>query len=135
VRKSRVTTVLIVEKDLGFLLWSSHALTNVGYAVLPAENVAAARGLLNNYRLESGLVIIDPSLSGVADLIETLRRERGRWEVVALSDGDGKTVLLPDVDAVVTRPPDARCPGATADFVLEIENLNRRLAGWRIQAV
>jgi DNA-binding response OmpR family regulator len=134
--KSRVTTVLIVEKDLGLLLWCCHVLMKAGYVVLPAENVAAANGLLNNYRLESGLLIIDPSLGGAADLIETLRRGPANWEVVALCDRDGKTVLPQDVDAVVTRPGDGgRCPKATATFVLEVESLNRRLKGRRIQVV
>ena len=133
--KSIVTTVLIVDKDLGFLIWSGHVLTKAGYVVLPAENVASARGLLNTYRLDSGLLIIDPSVSGVADLIETLRRGRGHWKVVALCDRASKIVLAQDVDAVVTRPVDSSSPKAAATFVLEVGSLNRGLTRWRIQTV
>lgn len=101
-------TVLILDGDLSFGFWLGQGLDEAGYQVFPAKCVADADALPAELKADLDLVILDPSLPGAADLIETCRRWNESVKVVALM---GDHVQSPGTAARVDlfcRKPDPR---------------------------
>jgi CheY-like chemotaxis protein len=66
-------SVLLVDSDLGFVLWLGRTLAEVGYEVLPAKSVPDALTLIAELQPTVALLILRDSLPGAADLIAILR--------------------------------------------------------------
>jgi DNA-binding response OmpR family regulator len=100
-----VKTVLIVDDDLGFLLWISDALAVAEMQAIPAQNVQEADRLIRSLRATVDLLIVNPALAGVAEYAQSLRRVQGHLRVLALiEETEDSHVVLPGVNAVRSRP-------------------------------
>ena len=75
-------TVLIVDGDLGFVWWLGEILHNAGCAVVPALNCQQAITLMKELSLNLDLIFVDPTLSGVSSMIDTLRAGQDRIKIV-----------------------------------------------------
>jgi hypothetical protein len=82
--RSIVTTILILDDDLGFALWLGQSLSAARCRVLPATSVSEAGTLISHFGLTVDLVILNPSVAGGADFTRTLRREQGYLRVATL---------------------------------------------------
>ena len=67
-------TILIVDGDLGLVLWLGRMLVDAGHDAVPAQNIAEADRLMRELDLRVDLLVINPSLQGAADLLERLNR-------------------------------------------------------------
>ena len=54
-----MNTVLIADRDLGFVFWLGQALGKLGYQVLPAMNVPQAASYAEQFRVD--LLVLDPA--------------------------------------------------------------------------
>jgi hypothetical protein len=95
-------TVLIVASDLGFTLWLGRVLENGCYVALPAKSVGDAVHLIDQFKLEIDVLIVNHALPGVDPFIEHLRRSQ-HSKVIALTD-DPDDLIPPGVCATKNKP-------------------------------
>ena len=66
-----MTTILVVDDDLGFVVYLCLALTRAGYIAVPSTSVAAAKPLLQELGYSRfDLLIVNFSLTGTLGLLE-----------------------------------------------------------------
>jgi hypothetical protein len=99
-----VKTVFVVDSDIGFILWLGRILGDAGVGAIPATNTSEAWGLVTQLKPDIDLVIINPSLDGAADLIQTLRQARGNFKILAVVNDDEEIGTKVQADAVIPRP-------------------------------
>lgn len=102
---SRVNTALIIDDDLGFVWWLGSVLTDLGCHSLPALNCAQALEFVATFQLSVDLLIVQPGLSGITELIKSL--DKPELRIVAILENDSK--LAPThagmpYDASIVRP-------------------------------
>ncbi|MBZ5624469.1 MAG: response regulator [Acidobacteriia bacterium] len=97
-------TVLIVDRELGFVFWLGQALDRAGYEALPAKSIADASDLLGQLKLEIDLLIVSQSLGGAREFAATLRRSQGHLKVLALiGEQEEPDSAFPEADAFERR--------------------------------
>ncbi len=75
-------TVLIADRDLGFVFWLGGELNKLGYLALPALNESQATTMAKQFPPD--VVVFNPSFPKVADLLESFRQPQKSPRVVAL---------------------------------------------------
>ena len=94
--------VLIIDADLGFVIWLGVTLATSGYATVPAATSSAAQQLIDELRAAPHLAIANLDVAGAVDLIQLLRRGNRGLKVIAIEDAT--PIARPiAVDAVHTR--------------------------------
>lgn len=93
----RARRILIVDNDLGFLLWLSKFLVEAGYTVFPAVSVENATDLARQFSDELEVLIVNPELRRAAEFVRRLRLRHPMLKVIALREA-GKMQTLPFVD-------------------------------------
>ena len=63
-------TILITDRDLGFVFWLGQLLDDAGYQALPARSSVDAIALQNQFHLKIDLLILNPSLVGYASSLK-----------------------------------------------------------------
>lgn len=91
-------TVLIVDDELGFLLWLATVLGEAGHRAVPAKTVTGAERMARAF--PPNVLVVNPELRGAAHLIDTQRTRNVDLKVIALAD---PTDQLEDV-IVIPRP-------------------------------
>jgi hypothetical protein len=86
-----VRTIFIIEPDLGFILWLGRVLDNKGYRALPAKSVSDGAFLIDQFRPEIDVLIVNPSLPGVCAFIDRVRRSHGA-KVIAVCEDTGAVI-------------------------------------------
>jgi hypothetical protein len=95
-----IRTVLIVDRELGFVFWLGQALDRAGYQALPAKSCEDALDLLKQLNIEIHLLIVGNSLEGASAFADGLRHAQGHLKVIAvIGDGGQPSSLLPGADA------------------------------------
>jgi two-component SAPR family response regulator len=118
-------STLVVDDDLGVVLWAYRALQNAGHPVLPATSVSVAKELLAEFRPDLALLLIKMSLPGVNDLAISLRGSHPGLRVLAIVDVD-REVESP-AEGVIVTPQDLNDPDAAATLVRTVNGfLTRR---------
>ena len=99
-------TVLIVDQSLGFLLWLGKILESAGYRAVPSLDIPGAAATIASLGVTIDLVIMDPSLAGAGEFIQTLRTDQEDLGVIALVEEDtaGAPRSFPGVKGVGRRP-------------------------------
>jgi DNA-binding NtrC family response regulator len=92
--------ILVVNADLGFVIWAGEALSKAGYTPWPAKTVADAQKWIEEPAFGFRLLLIDLALSGAADLIQTVRERYPGLKIVAVGT-DSKNAIA---DAVISKP-------------------------------
>lgn len=75
-------TVLIADRDLGFVFWLGGELNKLGYFALPALNESQAATMAKQFPPD--VVLFNPSFPKVADLLESFRQAQKSLRVLAL---------------------------------------------------
>lgn len=79
--------IIVLDSDLGFVLWLAHTLVANGYLAFPATSVPEALRLIQALQAESvDLVIANPALYGVSALLDRLRTRHMPPKVIAIED-------------------------------------------------
>ena len=94
-------TVLIIDTDLGFVFWLGGVLDDGGYRAIPARDVSDAISLVDQFKLEIDVLIVNLTLQKSAPFVEYLRRLNVK--VIALTE-DEEAPLPTHVDASRQRP-------------------------------
>jgi hypothetical protein len=100
IEKANRPTVLIVDRDLGFVFWLGQGLDAAGYLALPAKSCEDASDLLNQLNIAIDLLILGNSCAGANVFCETLRHsQRCLKVIVAVSDWERPSPPFPRADA------------------------------------
>jgi DNA-binding response OmpR family regulator len=76
-------TILIVDDDLGFVMWLANTLRAHGYPTLPMTSAPEARKIIAELEIaEVDLVIVNPALLGASDLIDSRQMRQGFLRVL-----------------------------------------------------
>jgi DNA-binding NarL/FixJ family response regulator len=98
-------TVLIADRDLGFVFWLGVELNKLGYLALPALNESQAATMAKQYPPD--VVVFSPSFPSAADLVESLRQPQKPMRVVVLSsDPDERLQNLRDLKTAIEKAPE-----------------------------
>lgn len=73
-RSQSTPTILIVDNDLGFVLWLGQILTDVGCQAVPALRCQDTAPLVEELNLGLDMVIANPGLPGASAMIRALVR-------------------------------------------------------------
>ena len=85
--QTQAETILIIDNDLGFLMWLGFLLSSRGYLTIPAPSCQDALRLVDELQPPTiDLVMINPALPGASDLINVLRSRRGSLKVMWIED-------------------------------------------------
>jgi hypothetical protein len=98
-----VPTALIVDDDLGFVYWLAVMFALSGCDVVPALSCEQAVSLVSIVDLEIDLIVVNPALSGVLDMIRTFSRPH-RPKIVLIRDPGVETGMPFLADATLVRP-------------------------------
>jgi ActR/RegA family two-component response regulator len=99
--QAHIPTVLIVDRDLGFVFWLGQALDQAGYRALPAKSCEDAVDLLKEMPVEIDVLILGNSCAGAQVFPETLRRsQRCLKVIVAVGDWEELSPPFPAAHAV-----------------------------------
>jgi DNA-binding NtrC family response regulator len=77
-------TILIVDDDLGFVMWLGHTLATAGYLTIPLTSAQESLRIIAELDLTAiDLAIVNPAMPGTSHLIDTLRRRQEYLQVIA----------------------------------------------------
>ena len=83
----RSPLVLIVDEDLGFVWWLSEIFSKAGCQVVPALNAGDSASMTSELDLDVDVLVVNPALAGVSEMIESLSRSRSP-KIVTIRDHD-----------------------------------------------
>jgi DNA-binding NtrC family response regulator len=98
-------TILIVDRDLGFVFWLGQILDAAGYVAVPAKGVADAAEIVATLRLPVDVLIAPAVERGVGEFMEKLRFSSPDLQVIALASEEDPAWAMP--------PPGPAPPGRT----------------------
>ncbi len=96
--------VLIVDADLGFVVWLGNLIAGVGCQPLPAQSIGAAAEWARRFTIN--VLVIDPLFYGAAHFVGVLRRSNPHSKIIAVSDRPFAAHDLGEVHSIVQRPAD-----------------------------
>jgi len=79
-------TALIVDDDVGFILWLGEMLTETGYQAIPALQCRQAMTLVKKLALRVDVLVVNPKLPGAVRAVKALERAHPRLRVVLIRD-------------------------------------------------
>ena len=121
---SRLKTILIVDRDLGFVFWLGQILDENGYVAVPAKGVTDAAEIVVTLRLPVDLLIAPPDEHGLNELVEKLRLASPYLQVVALASEEDQAWAMPPPGAVWKRKPQHRDEAARSEWLNLIRDLD-----------
>ena len=116
-------TLLVLDKDLGFLFWLAKALEPCGHSIVPASTVSQANCLLWTLPISVDLLLINPALEGAAAFSDALRHDQPQLKVIALLEQEEKKSELSGVRAdAMHAKPDLSADGSFETDSVRAEN-------------
>ena len=123
----RKPTALIVDDDVGLIFWIGEIFGKAGWNLVPALNCRQAVSLAAMWDLYIDLVVVNPALSGVSEMVETLSRVH-RPKIVIIHDPDVEAAI--PADATLDRP-DIETPVSRAEWAERMRELLRKIGPQR----
>ena len=123
----RKPTALIVDDDVGLIFWIGEIFGKAGWNLVPALNCRQAVSLAAMWDLYIDLVVVNPALNGVSEMVETLSRVH-RPKIVIIHDPDVEAGI--PADATIDRP-DVGTPVSRAEWAERMRELLRKIAPQR----
>ena len=84
--KSGCALVLIIDQDLGFLMWLGELFTELGCQTVPALHCRHALELAQRLEVPISTLVVNPDLPGAAKTIKTLVASNPNARVVLIRD-------------------------------------------------
>jgi hypothetical protein len=128
---ARSRRALIVDHDLGFLMWLGEVFTELGYESIPSLNCSQALALARRFDLRIRTLVVDPELAGAQRLIDGLAADNPGMQVVLLRDPERfqndieRGMSLPRNHAWLDRPASGE-PVSRGEWVVKIRALLSR---------
>jgi ActR/RegA family two-component response regulator len=106
VAKRAPKTVLIIDRDLGFVFWLGQTLDAAGFAAIPARDVPNAISIITEHHLAVDVVVLNAVLANAVPLIAALQRPGHPIRFVAVGDSQDDTrAELTGVTSIRIKPP------------------------------
>jgi DNA-binding NtrC family response regulator len=94
-------TILVVDDDLGFVVWLGQTLVANGYLTVPAASAPQATVLLAELQIATiDLAIVNLALPSTTTLIDSLRSRHPSLKIIAVLDPIPDPIARIDVDAI-----------------------------------
>ena len=98
-------TVLIIDDDLGFVLWLGQVFHEMGYHPIPALNARQAGRLTKELDLKIAVVVVNSQLPGVGRLIDALSHANSApLKIILIRDPDASATISIRAHAILDRP-------------------------------
>jgi hypothetical protein len=99
------TTVLIVDRDLGFIFWLGKVLAKAGYLAVPAKGCESGAELVSRLDLRIDVLIVSNAFADAGVLADGLRHSQRYLKVIAvLGDGEEPVSAFSGSDTTQYRP-------------------------------
>jgi DNA-binding NtrC family response regulator len=95
---------LIVDDDIGYLLWLGEMFAESGYQTIPALHCRQAVELARKLALRVDVLVLNPKLRGAARAVKVLETEHPRLRVVLIRDPSAPGPALDSKYATLERP-------------------------------
>jgi len=79
-------TILIVDEDLGFVLWLGQLIKELGYLSLPASSCRQAASHIEKLNVSVSVAIVNPGLRGSSQLLQALVAVSNRTRIILIRD-------------------------------------------------
>jgi hypothetical protein len=96
--------ILIVDRDLGFLLWLGQSLAEAGYRVLPALSCAEAFSRGKTFGVTIDDVIVEQGLPGASEMLQKLARVNNSLRVIFIGNPAIHIPATIPADMTIQRP-------------------------------
>jgi DNA-binding NtrC family response regulator len=120
-------TALIVDDDVGFILWLGEMVTASGYQAIPALECRQALTLVKKLALRIDVLVVNPQLRGAARAMKVLASEHPRLRVVLIRDPAAPGPVPDSTHATLERP-SAWEPISRPQWVIKIRKVLLRTA-------
>jgi DNA-binding NtrC family response regulator len=97
-------TALIVDDDVGFILWLGEMLTESGYQAVPALNCRQALTLVKKLSVRVDVLVVNPELQGAARAMKLLASQHPKLRVVLIRDPSTPGPVPDSAHATLERP-------------------------------
>ena len=97
-------TALIVDDDVGFVLWLGEMLNESGYQTVPALQCRQAVTMVKQLSLRIDVLVMNPKLRGAARAMKTLETEHPRLRVVLIRDPSSPDPVTESDHPTLERP-------------------------------
>lgn len=101
--KTSPPAILIVDDDLGFLVWLGLTLGANGFVTVPATSGAQAKQVIEELRVTINLAIVNLALAGMSDLSDSLKQSDPSMKVIAIQNSRPRPSLTTRTDASHSR--------------------------------
>ena len=115
-------TALIVDDDVGFILWLGEMLTESGYQAIPALHCRQALTLVKKLALRVDVLVVNPELRGATRAMKTLSSGHPSLRVVLIRDPSAPGPA-PDPNHATLERPSAWEPISRPQWVTKIRKL------------
>jgi len=112
-----VKTILIVDRDLGFVFWLGQVLDAAGFVAVPAKAIADAAEVVDLLRLPVSVLIAPAAEQGLAEFVERLRFTSPDLQVIALTSDSDPLVTQPIPGAIPRQKPRYRNEATKAEWL------------------
>jgi hypothetical protein len=75
--------ILVVDEDLGFIFWLGEIAEEIGCTCIPALSCWEAISSIKAFDVEIDLLIVNLTLEGVGEMIQTMTREQCPFQIVS----------------------------------------------------
>ncbi len=116
-------TALIVDDDVGFILWLGEMLTESGYQAIPALHCRQALTLVKKLALRVDVLVVNPELSGATQAMKTLSSGHPRLRVVLIRDPSAPPGPVLDPNHATLERPSAWEPISRPQWVTKIRKV------------
>jgi len=118
-------TVLIVDRDLGFVFWLGQLLDAAGSVAIPAKGIPEAIELIDMLHLPVDVLVAPPGELGLREFVERLRFISPELQVIALASEEDPTWAMPLPGSVWKRKPRQRNEAAKTEWLDLIHEMDR----------
>ena len=124
----RARQILVVDGDLGLVLWFAGSLVEAGYAAFPAPSIKTALALVGRLDRDLDVLVVNQRMPGGGRLAVRLKTTQPALKIAALADAaEPRFGPVPFADVTIPRP--ARGDRETAtrlvDAIDHLLTLNR----------
>jgi DNA-binding NtrC family response regulator len=84
--RESATAILIVDDDLGFLVWLGLTLASGGFATVPATTASQAGEVIHQLRITINLAVVNLNLPGVPEFCASLKSQTPSIKLIAIQE-------------------------------------------------
>ena len=125
-------TVLILDRDLGFLFWLGGIFSEAGCQVVPALDCAQAVSTVRELDLTFDLVVLNPAFEQVQQALNVLSAQGAKPKIVVISDEKVDAIGPNPVDASLNRPRGSQ-DISHQEWLQRVQHVLRNVLGWGIE--